>query len=64
MQGPARTAGHYRELANSIRALVPLMQYTAVKDQLATLALEYDKLAECVESVSDPLQDVAPPRPD
>jgi hypothetical protein len=57
-----QTADHYRETANSIRALIPLMQYAAVRDQLSVLAVEYDKLAECIETVSETLQTpTAPP---
>jgi len=47
---PAKVADRYRETANSIRALMPLMQYAAVRDQLSVLAIEYDKLAS---SLSD-----------
>jgi hypothetical protein len=52
----AKVADRYRETANSIRALIPLMQYAAVRDQLSVLAIEYDKLAECIETVSETLQ--------
>ena len=53
---PAKPANRYRETANSIRALIPLMQYAAVRDQLTVLAVEYDRLAECIEAVSESLQ--------
>jgi hypothetical protein len=59
---PAKAANRYREAANSIRALIPLMQYAAVRDQLSVLPVEYDKLAECIEAVSESLQTpTAPP---
>ena len=59
---PPKAANRYRETANSIRALIPLMQYAAVRDQLSVLAVEYDKLAECIEAVSESLQtSTAPP---
>jgi hypothetical protein len=48
-------ADRYREIANSIRALIPLMQYAAVKEQLVSLALQYEKLAQCIETVSESL---------
>jgi hypothetical protein len=49
-------ADHYREIAGSIRALIPLMQYAAVRDQLGLLALEYERLAQCVETMPEALQ--------
>lgn len=49
-------AKHYREMALSVRNLIPLMEHTEVRDQLATLALQYEKLAEGLEAVSDSLQ--------
>jgi hypothetical protein len=59
---PAKAVNLYRETANSIRALIPLMQYAVVRDQLTVLAVEYDKLAECIEAVSESLQTpTAPP---
>ena len=53
---PAKAANRYHEAANSIRALIPLMQYAAVSDQLSVLAVEYDKLAACIEAASESLQ--------
>jgi len=49
-------AKHYREVALSVRNLIPLMEQTEVRDQLATLALQYEKLAEGLETLSDSLQ--------
>ena len=51
-----QTASRYRERANCIRALIPLMQYAEVRDQLSLLAVEYDKLAQCIEAVSESLR--------
>jgi hypothetical protein len=39
----------YREVACTIRALIPLMQYSEVRDQLRLLALQYEKLAQSLE---------------
>jgi hypothetical protein len=39
----------YREMACAIRALIPLMQYSEVRDQLCLLALQYEKLAQSLE---------------
>jgi hypothetical protein len=59
---PQQTADRYREMAGSIRALIPSVQYSTVKDQLAVLALQYERLAQCVEAVSDALQTPTAPR--
>jgi hypothetical protein len=58
--GPAK-AERYREIANSVRALIPSMQNSDVRDQLDVLALEYDQLARCVEALSESLR--TPPAP-
>jgi hypothetical protein len=39
----------YREMAHTIRALIPLMKYSEVRDQLCLLALQYEKLAQSLE---------------
>jgi hypothetical protein len=39
----------YREMACAIRALIPLMKYSEVRDQLCLLALQYEKLARSLE---------------
>jgi hypothetical protein len=39
----------YREMACAIRALIPLMKYSEVRDQLCLLALQYEKLAQSLE---------------
>jgi hypothetical protein len=49
---PAQAADRYRELARSVRALIPLMQHPEVRDQLGVLALQYEKLAQRVEAES------------
>ena len=46
-------ASRYREIASSVRALIPLMQYSEVRDELCVLALRYEKLARCVEALSE-----------
>jgi len=56
--GPAK-AERYREIANSVRALIPSMRNPEVRDQLDVLALEYEKLALCLEALSESL---GPPR--
>jgi hypothetical protein len=48
-------ADHYREMASSIRALIPSLQYSAARCQLSVLALQYEQLAEYIEAVSDSL---------
>jgi hypothetical protein len=50
---PAHTADRYRELANSVRRLIPLMNSSAARLQLGLLAIGYERLAQCVEAVSD-----------
>jgi len=52
--GPAK-AERYREIANSVRALIPSMRNPEVRDQLDVLALEYEKLAHCLEALSESL---------
>jgi hypothetical protein len=37
------------------------MQYAAVKEQFALFALQYEKLAQCTETVSESLQTPAVP---
>ena len=39
----------YREIACAIRALIPLMQYSEVRDQLCLVALQYERLAQSLE---------------
>jgi hypothetical protein len=39
----------YREMASAIRALIPLMKYSEVRDQLCLLAFQYEKLAQSLE---------------
>ena len=46
-------AERYREKANSVRALIPSMQYPEVRDQLGVLALEYEKLAQWLEALAE-----------
>ena len=46
-------AQRYREKANSVRALIPSMQYPEVRDQLGVLALEYEKLAQWLEALDE-----------
>jgi hypothetical protein len=53
--GPAK-AERYREIANSVRALIPSMHNPEVQDQLDVLALEYEKLAHCLEALSESLR--------
>jgi hypothetical protein len=58
--GPAK-AERYREIANSVRALIPSMRSEEVRDQLDVLALEYEQLARCLEALSQSLPPSAPP---
>ncbi len=53
--GPAK-AERYREIANSVRALIPSMRNPEVRDQLDVLALEYEQLARCLEALSQSLR--------
>jgi hypothetical protein len=57
----------YREMACAIRALIPLMQYSEVRDQLCLLALQYEKLAQSLEGLvrvfAAPELDGVTPRP-
>ena len=46
-------AERYREKANSVRALIPSMQYSEVRDELGVLALEYEKLAQWLEALAE-----------
>ena len=55
-------ASRYREIASSVRALIPLMQYSEVRDELGVLALEYEKLARCHEALSESLRSRQAPR--
>src|SRR5439155_8858476 len=50
--GPAK-AERYREIASSVRALIPSMQYSEVRDELGVLALEYEKLARWLEALAE-----------
>lgn len=50
------TAKRYREMAQSVRNLIPHMEHAEVRDQLGALALQYERLAEGVETVSDSLR--------
>jgi len=50
--GPAQ-AERYREIANSVRALIPSMQYSEVRDELGVLALESEKLARWLEALAE-----------
>ena len=49
-------AKRYREMALSVRNLIPHMEHAEVRDQLSALALQYERLAEGLETVSDSLQ--------
>jgi hypothetical protein len=51
-------AEHYRGLALTVRALIPLMRDAQVKDQLIFLALQYESLADGIAAVSDSLRTV------
>ena len=51
-------AQHYRELAATVRALIPLMRDAEVKGQLTFLALQYESLADGIAAVSDSLRTV------
>lgn len=59
--GPAK-AERYREIANSVRALIPSMHDPEVRDQLDVLALEYEQLARCLEALSQSLPTPSAPR--
>ncbi|TLY69948.1 MAG: hypothetical protein E6K47_05425 [Gammaproteobacteria bacterium] len=50
--GPAK-AERYREIASSVRALIPSMHDSDVRDQLDVLALEYETLARYLEALSE-----------
>jgi len=50
--GPAK-AERYREIASSVRALIPSMHDSEVRDELGVLALEYDKLARWLEALAE-----------
>jgi hypothetical protein len=52
---PAR-AGRYQEMAIRLHALVSLMKTSEARDQLSVLAVEYERLAQCVKTVSESLQ--------
>jgi hypothetical protein len=49
-------AERYREIASAVRALIPLMQQPDVREQLRLLALEYGRLAQGIEAVSESLR--------
>lgn len=53
---PPSPAKRYREMALSVRDLIPHMEYAEVRDQLSALALQYERLAEGLETISDSLQ--------
>jgi hypothetical protein len=46
-------AHRYREIASSVRALIPLMQQPEVRKQLRLLALEYERLAQGIEAIAE-----------
>lgn len=46
----------YREMALAVRALIPSMQYADARDQLSLLALQYERLAQGLEAVSESLR--------
>jgi hypothetical protein len=52
----ATQAASYREIANSIRALIPTMRFSEAREHLSVLALGYERLAACLEAVSESLQ--------
>ena len=51
--GPPGQAHRYREIAGSVRALIPQMQQPEVREQLRLLALEYERLAQGIEAMSE-----------
>jgi len=50
--GPAK-AERYREMASSVRALIPSMHDSEVRDELGVLALEYEKLPRWLEALAE-----------
>jgi hypothetical protein len=46
----------YREIALAIRALLPLLQHSDIKAELAVLAIRYEKLALYVEAAATQAQ--------
>jgi hypothetical protein len=53
-------AEHYRDLALTVRALIPLMRDAQVKISSLSLALQYESLADGIAAVSDSLRTVTP----
>jgi hypothetical protein len=51
--GPPGQAHRYREIASFVRKLIPLMQQPEVREQLRLLALEYERLAQGIEAMSE-----------
>jgi hypothetical protein len=51
--GTPGQAHRYREIASSVRALIPQMQQPEVRQQLRLLALEYERLAQGIEAMSE-----------
>lgn len=49
-------ADGYREIANRVRALSSLAKYTDVQDQLSLVALQYERLAECLDRLTESLR--------
>lgn len=43
----------YREIANAVRSLIPLMEYEEVRAQLRLLAARYERLAKYLQLQPD-----------
>ena len=54
-------SGHYREMADELRGLIPKMKYAEVAEQLRRLAVSYERLAEHAERVPCEPQDIEGP---
>jgi hypothetical protein len=52
-----KQADGYREMAWRVRALSALAKHTDVQDQLGRVALQYEKLAECLDRLTESLRD-------
>lgn len=50
-----KQADGYREMAWRVRALSSLAKYTEVQDQLGRVAMQYEKLAECLDRLTESL---------
>lgn len=61
--GTPGQAHRYREIAGSVRALIPQMQQPEVREQLRLLALEYERLAQGIEAMSEWLRTPTDRRP-